>query len=125
MEQRLELTLRSDPSEAKKLRNELHAWLLEAGINGSTGFDLATAATEAFINSVEHPVRRATDQITVRGQIQPAGLIVLHVADDGHWRPAPDTGRDHFGYRLMRASVDSVETTNTEHSTTVTLKRHA
>ena len=58
MDRRLELELRADPSEAKRLRNELHAWLLEAGINGSTGYDIAAAATEAFINAIEHPAQR-------------------------------------------------------------------
>ena len=57
-----ELELRADPSEAKRLRNELHVWLLEAGINGSTGYDIAAAATEAFINAIEHPAQRRTSR---------------------------------------------------------------
>jgi anti-sigma regulatory factor (Ser/Thr protein kinase) len=125
MDRRLELELRADPSEAKRLRNELHAWLLEAGINGQTGYDIATAATEAFLNAIEHPAARGSDQIAVFGVIGADRRVIVEVSDDGHWQPHSDPERDHLGYSLMRATMDSVETSRSWQGTRVTLKRQA
>ncbi len=124
MDRRLELELRADPSEAKRLRNELHAWLLEAGINGSTGYDIAAAATEAFINAIEHPAQRVSHQVNVRGQIDADRTVVVKITDDGRWKQQIDTGRDHYGYTLMHATVDSIAITESDLGTTVTLRRH-
>jgi len=123
MEKRLDLELSTDPSEAKRLRNNLHRWLLNAGINGATGHDLVTAATEAFINAVEHPVERASERIVVRGEIDDLRRVALEIADDGRWQPQTDQGRDHFGYLLMRAGVDSVDVATSDQGTIVTLVR--
>jgi len=125
VERRLELVLVSAPSEGKRLRNELHAWLLTAGINGATGQDLATAATEAFINAVEHPVERSSDRIFVRGEIDADRRVTLEIEDDGRWQPHADQSRDHFGFLLMRTGVDSVDVARSEGGTIVTLRRRA
>jgi anti-sigma regulatory factor (Ser/Thr protein kinase) len=65
MSRQLELELRSDPSESKRLRKELHAWLLDEGINGATGQDIILAASEAFANSVQHPTGRTSERISL------------------------------------------------------------
>jgi anti-sigma regulatory factor (Ser/Thr protein kinase) len=125
MHSRLELELKADPSEAKRLRNELHAWLLDAGINGPTGFDITLAATEAFINTIEHPVQRLSKQVSVQGEISADRTVVLKISDDGRWQQQIDAGRDQYGYSLIRATVTSIEIRDHDHGTTVTLIRHA
>ena len=102
MDRRLELELRADPSEAKRLRNELHAWLLEAGINGSTGYDIAAAATEAFINAIEHPAQRVSHQVNVRGQIDADRTVV---AQDHRRRPLEAANRHRT--RPLRLQPDA------------------
>jgi anti-sigma regulatory factor (Ser/Thr protein kinase) len=97
--------------------------LLEAGVNGTTGDDLLMAATEAFINAVEHPVERASDRIVVRGEIDADRRVAFEIEDDGRWQPHADQARDHFGFLLMRAGVDSVDVARSDAGTIVTLIR--
>jgi hypothetical protein len=56
MERGFRLRLGAAPEEGKRLRKELHAWLLHAGISGATRHDIAVAAHEAFLNAVDHDV---------------------------------------------------------------------
>jgi anti-sigma regulatory factor (Ser/Thr protein kinase) len=125
MRRQLELELTSDPSESKRLRKELHAWLLDEAINGATGQDIILAASEAFANSVQHPTGRTSERISLRGTIKPDRLVVVEIADDGQWQPNTDPRRTHLGYFLMRATTDSVETTKTQQGTRVILTRQA
>ena len=123
MDKRLELELSADPREAKRLRNELHTWLLGAGINDITGQDIALAAVEAFANAARHPVERKSSQICIHGQLSD-DAVTLTVADDGHWRQ-PDRTRDTggFGLALMKAFMTSVQIERQQTGTHVTLRR--
>ena len=49
---------------------------------------------------------------------------MLKITDDGRWKQQIDTGRDHHGYTLMHATVDSIEIAESDLGTTVTLRRH-
>ena len=116
------LTLSAEPSAAKRLRNELHAWLLANGINGTTGRDLILAATEAFGNAVKHPVARATDTVQVEGELV-EGTVVLTIRDDGRWLEKRDKEEGHYGYTLMEALVDAVQVSHGAGGTAITLRR--
>ena len=123
MEKRLELALSTDPTEAKRLRNELHRWLLSAGINGATGHDITLAAVEAFANAARHPLERRSDHVAVHGRLS-EGAVTLVVEDDGHWRQpdrATDTGG--FGLALMKSFMTSVHIERQPTGTYVTLRR--
>jgi anti-sigma regulatory factor (Ser/Thr protein kinase) len=123
MEPRIDLDLTAEPSEARRLRDELRRWLTQAGINGSTGHDITLSAVEAFTNSVKHPVDRATPEIHVHGHIA-ADAVTVAVEDDGHWR-RPDRTRDSggFGLALMKSFMTSVHIDRAEHGTRVVLRR--
>jgi hypothetical protein len=66
------LVLSGDASNARRLRAELHSWLLDAGINGVVGSDIVGAVSEAFGNAVAHPLGRASDQVWSKAR-SPAG----------------------------------------------------
>jgi anti-sigma regulatory factor (Ser/Thr protein kinase) len=121
MKRRLDLALTADPAAAKRLRNELHAWLLDAGINGISG-DLALAATEAFANAVEHPLDRRSKRISVTGTIS-EDQIVLRFRDDGRWRKTRKDCRGHYGLSLIETLTDTVEVVHTTGGTVVTLRK--
>lgn len=107
MAQTLHLNLSADPSEAKRLRNELGVWLRGTGINGSTGAEIVVAANEAFINAVEHPRDRRSGEIVIRGQVGERQVVVC-VCDDGRWQEQADPSRDHYGHILMGELMSSV-----------------
>ena len=123
MGQPLDLELTAQPSEAKRLRAELHQWLLEAGINGAVGHDITLSVVEAFANSVKHPVDRASSRIHVHGEISP-GDVTLSVEDDGHWRQReqPREGGG-FGLGLMKTLMTTVDIRRDASGTLVTLSR--
>jgi anti-sigma regulatory factor (Ser/Thr protein kinase) len=120
--QRLDLVLPSNPSEAKRLRNELHAWLLAAGINGATGHDITTATNEAFANAVEHPLHRRSNEIRISGHITSKGVVIT-IRDDGDWQPIQDDGRHHYGYSLINNLMDTIDVARTRNGTIVTLRK--
>jgi anti-sigma regulatory factor (Ser/Thr protein kinase) len=123
MWKRLDLELSTDPTEAKRLRNELHRWLLSAGINGSTGHDITLAAVEAFANAARHPQARKSTRISIRGSLSD-DTVTLQVEDDGQWRqpdPARDTGG--FGLALMKSFMTSVRIDREPTGTHVILRR--
>ncbi len=120
--QTLLLRLRANASEARRLRDELHAWLRSAGINGSTGAEIAVAVNEAFLNAVEHPLQRRSDEIVVRGGVF-ARHVVVHVHDEGEWQEEVDPSREHYGQQLMAVLMDRVHVERTRGGTTVTLRK--
>jgi anti-sigma regulatory factor (Ser/Thr protein kinase) len=116
----LHLTLSADPSEATKLRNELRGWMSEAGINGPTGHDVVLAVDEAFSNAIQHPINRASQEITISGDIFEQRLIV-RIADKGRWQTSVDPTRAHYGHHLMDKLMDRVEIDQHHTGTIVTL----
>ena len=118
----LRLFLGGDPSEAKRLRNDLRAWLLESGVNGTAGYDIVLAVNEAFINAVEHPVDRTSSTIEVTAEF--AGReITVRIRDDGQWQEDLDPGRNHYGHNVMRTVMTDVTTRRTPTGTQVTLRK--
>jgi anti-sigma regulatory factor (Ser/Thr protein kinase) len=122
MSPELRLTLTAQASEARQLRSELHAWLLDVGIDGATGHDITLAVNEAFVNAVEHPLQRRDDTVTIRGRHDNSEVIV-NVCDHGRWAHDADPSRDHYGQKLMRTLVDRVQIQTGDHGTTVTLHK--
>ena len=119
---RFDFVVADDPSAGGRLRAELKAWLLAAGADGMVGDEIVSAVTEAFINAVEHPVDRAGKEIVVEGDVS-GREVVFSVRDRGRWNPTVDPARDHYGYRLMAAQMDSVEVERGGSGTVVTLRR--
>lgn len=122
MARRLHLVLRSDASLAKKLRNAVRAWLARAGINGGASTEITYAVNEAFVNAVEHPRDRATDQVDVEGVVSSSDVVV-RVRDDGTWNEDLDPDRRHFGLGVVMALMDSIEIERGASGSIVTLRR--
>jgi anti-sigma regulatory factor (Ser/Thr protein kinase) len=122
MPQRLHLAFKGYASEAKRLRNDVRVWLLNAGVNGTTGNDIVLAASEAFINAVEHPTNKASNTIEVTGDID-QHEVVLRVRDQGQWQEDIDPGRDHHGLHLMRRVMTEVTINHLPSGSVVTLRR--
>ncbi len=122
MRQRLQLTLSGEASDAKRLRNDVRAWLLDAGINGTTGNDIVLAANEAFINAVEHPTDKTQDTIEVSGEIGTHD-VVLRIRDHGQWQHHTDPARGHYGHDLIRRIMTETTIQPLATGTVVTLRR--
>jgi anti-sigma regulatory factor (Ser/Thr protein kinase) len=122
VDRRLHLTLWSDASLAKKLRNEVRVWLEGAGINGPVGIEITSAVNEAFLNAVEHPLDRLTDQVDVDGDVSSNGVVV-RVRDDGAWNDKLDTERQRFGLGVITALTDSLQIEHGAAGSVVTLRR--
>jgi anti-sigma regulatory factor (Ser/Thr protein kinase) len=113
---------RSSSYEARKLRRELHSWLLAAGVNGTVERDVTGAVNEAFANAIEHPVGRASEEIVVDGEVTD-GVVVVRIRDDGVWSDDVDPDRSHYGFELMETLMDRVEVARGSEATIVTLRR--
>ena len=96
--------------------------MVALGVNGSTGYDIMSAVTEAFANAVQHPVDSANGQVAVEGEVNETD-VVFRVRDQGRWNESVDQTRGHYGYRLMEAQMDSVEVERGDAGTVVTLRR--
>jgi anti-sigma regulatory factor (Ser/Thr protein kinase) len=110
------------PEEAKRLRNELHAWLLEAGINGATGDDIILAASEAFLNAAEDPVDRPAAAINVDAEITDNDVIVT-VSKRSQLQLGPGLSRDHYSHVLIRALMSRMQIETDPAGTKVRLQK--
>jgi anti-sigma regulatory factor (Ser/Thr protein kinase) len=119
---RFEFVVVDDASAGRRLRADLTRWLHAAGVNGTTGYEIVSAVSEAYANAVEHPVDRASRQVAIEGEFR-GHEVVFRVSDQGRWDETRDPSRGHYGYRLMEAQMDSVEVERSRSGTVVTLRR--
>jgi len=113
------------PGALRRLRHELMAWVLAAGVDESRAGDIVLASYEALANVADHAYDGAGDGLVdVDASLSPGRLEVV-ITDHGQWRtPVPDTrpvslrGR---GLLLLRASADRADITSGEQGTVVTL----
>jgi anti-sigma regulatory factor (Ser/Thr protein kinase) len=123
MEQYLDLALSTRASEAKRLRDELGAWLVQADVDQATGYDIALATVEAFTNALRHPVERGSETIRVHGCID-SHAVTLTIDDHGNWRkPDRTRGSGGYGLALMKALMTDMQIERTLHGTRVSLRR--
>jgi anti-sigma regulatory factor (Ser/Thr protein kinase) len=118
----LELRLQARPELAAEFRSRLRAWLDGVGATGDEVFDVLTAASEAFVNAVEHPREPTLDRIDFGASIV-SGTLTLTVRDYGSWqherlRPGGN------GFLLMDELMDSVEVVCWIDGTAITMRRH-
>ncbi len=106
------------------MRERLLCWSDELGVNGAAAFDMVIACSEAFNNAVQYPIDPDREAVDVSAEVIDHAIVVA-VRDYGRWEdvePSPD--RDHHGYPLMRALMDSVDVDRTGTGTLVILRRH-
>ena len=121
-DRRFEFAATADPAAAAGLRIELTEWLHAVAVIGLACYEITSSVSEAFLNAVEHPIGRADDEITVEGEIS-GGEISISVRDQGRWNETVDSSRDHYGFRLMAAQMDSVEVERGAAGTVIVMRR--
>lgn len=119
----LHLRLQAKPESALVLRERLGLWLEELGASGHELYDISLAASEAFVNAVEHPHEPSADVIEVDGGVSDHSVsIVIH--DFGLWRDGRQREEGGYGFPLMRRLMDAVRVETGLDGTSVTLRRH-
>ncbi|WP_235190883.1 ATP-binding protein [Amycolatopsis rifamycinica] len=113
------------PEILRRLRHDLMAWVLAAGVDEDRAGDIVLAAYEALANVADHAYDDAEPGVVdVDAAVHPGRLEVV-ITDHGRWRtPVPDPrpvslrGR---GLLLLRASADRADITPGPSGTVVTL----
>jgi anti-sigma regulatory factor (Ser/Thr protein kinase) len=113
------------PAALRRLRHELMAWVLAAGVDESRAGDIVLASYEALANVADHAYGASGGGVVdVDASVSPGRLEVV-ITDHGQWRtPVPDPqlvslrGR---GLLLVRAGADRADIASGEQGTVVTL----
>ena len=117
----LRLRIPGDADRAFPLRQRLRGWLEDAGVSRDEAAEIVTAASEAFINAVEHPQRPTSPEIDVTAEVLDHH-VKLVVRDHGSWREQPRRPGG-YGLLLMRTFMSAVEVHSASGTTTVTMRR--
>jgi anti-sigma regulatory factor (Ser/Thr protein kinase) len=107
------------PGSLAPIRHLLRRWLLERGATEDEAFDVIVATQEACANAIEHAYGPGVAEFALDASYED-GQVTLTVADRGAWRAARGHNR---GLPLMRELMDTVDVTQGEQGTTVTLVR--
>lgn len=117
--------VRAVPEALRRLRHELTAWVLAAGVDAARARDIVLASYEALANVADHAYDGAGGGLVdLDASVFPDRLEVV-ISDHGKWRrPVPDPrpvslrGR---GLLLLRASADRADISSGDSGTVVTL----
>jgi anti-sigma regulatory factor (Ser/Thr protein kinase) len=103
------------------MRPLLRRWLGKWGAGPDEIYDITVAVQEASANAIEHAYGpgRATFDVEA---VHTAGVITVCVRDRGRWRDPRGTHRGR-GLSMMRALMEHVDVQQTEHGTTVIMRR--
>src|SRR5690349_13199468 len=114
--------LQARPSSAVLLRQRLEEWLETQEVSERDRFDILLAASEAFANAVEHPLRPAASVVDIEAEIR-RGTLELTIRDYGAWRDTREREQGGLGFPLMRAVMQGVEVDSQSEGSTITLRR--
>ncbi|MEV6874464.1 ATP-binding protein [Amycolatopsis sp. NPDC051128] len=113
------------PEAIRRLRHDLTAWVLAAGVDEDRTGDIVLASYEALANVADHAYRSSGPGVVDLDASASPGRIEVVITDHGRWRtPVPDPrpvsvrGR---GLLLLRASADQADISSGETGTVVTL----
>jgi anti-sigma regulatory factor (Ser/Thr protein kinase) len=128
----LQLGLEALPESMASLRDQLRAWLKDAGATDRELFEIQLAVTEAFANAVEHPHEPASHLVEIEGTVvnRTKGTftnrtVALSVRDHGQWQNESSAKQEGgLGLAIMDELMDSVVIETFERGTTVTMHRH-
>jgi len=119
--ERLSLTLPTDPRQLRVLRSRLAGWLTRRGVDAETVFDLNLAVTEAAGNAIAHAYGLGDGEFGVDVHLED-DVVVCTVTDRGHWRAERRDGYGR-GLMLMRALTEQVEIETSDDGTRVEMRR--
>jgi anti-sigma regulatory factor (Ser/Thr protein kinase) len=113
------------PEALRRLRHDLTAWVLAAGVDEDRAGDIVLASYEALANVADHAYDGEGTGVVDLDAAAFADRIEVVIADHGQWRtPVPDhrpvslRGR---GLLLLRASADHADISSGDTGTVVTL----
>jgi anti-sigma regulatory factor (Ser/Thr protein kinase) len=113
------------PEALRRLRHDLTAWVLAAGVEPSRAQDIVLASYEALANVADHAYQGSGSGLVDLDAAIHADRVEVVITDHGQWRtPVPDPrpvslrGR---GLLLLRASADRADIASGEEGTVVTL----
>ena len=113
------------PEALRRLRHDLTAWVLAAGVDAARAQDIVLAAYEALANVADHAYDGSgSGVVDLDASVHPDRIEVV-ITDHGHWRtpvrdPRPVSLRGR-GLLLLRASADRADITPGDDGTVVTL----
>ena len=113
------------PEALRKLRHDLMAWVLAAGVDEARAHDIVLAAYEALANVADHAYGGAGPGLVDLDAAAYEDRVEVVIADHGRWRtpvvdPRPVSPRGR-GLLLLRASADRADISAGESGTVVTL----
>jgi anti-sigma regulatory factor (Ser/Thr protein kinase) len=118
----LKLRLRGGGESAWALRDRLHGWLGEAGVETPDQFAVILAAVEAFTNAVEHS-GQASSSVDVDGTFGD-GRVTISIRDYGTWKSEQSLQKeDGLGLAIIDVLMDGVRVDRQVDGTTVTMSR--
>ena len=113
------------PQALRRLRHDLMAWVLSAGVEADRAQDIVLASYEALANVADHAYDGAgSGVVDLDAAVHPDRIEVV-ISDHGKWRtpvvdPRPVSLRGR-GLLLLRASADRADIASGESGTVVTL----
>ncbi|WP_410631906.1 ATP-binding protein [Amycolatopsis sp. cmx-4-83] len=113
------------PEALRRLRHDLMAWVLAAGVDEARARDIVLAAYEALANVADHAYDGAGPGVVDLDARAHEDRIEVVISDHGQWRtpvvdPRPVSPRGR-GLLLLRASADRADIASGEGGTVVTL----
>jgi serine/threonine-protein kinase RsbW len=113
------------PEALRRLRHDLMAWVLAAGVDEARAQDIVLAAYEALANVADHAYDGAGPGVVDLDASAHPDRIEVVISDHGRWRtpvpdPRPVTLRGR-GLLLLRASADRADIASGDEGTVVTL----
>ncbi|MDQ3934029.1 MAG: SpoIIE family protein phosphatase [Actinomycetota bacterium] len=119
--ERLELSLRAEPTSLAVMRRAVQDWLARVGVTEVLGYDVLVAVGEAAANAVEHAYGPSAARFALEVGVEDEDLVVV-VRDEGRWREARGAHRGR-GLAMMERLMDDVQVTSDERGTVVTMRR--
>jgi serine/threonine-protein kinase RsbW len=117
--------VQATPERLRRLRHELMAWVLAAGVDATRAGDIVLASYEALANVADHAYDGAGPGLVDLDAAVVGDRLEVVITDQGRWRtPVPDPrpvslrGR---GLLLLRASADRADISTGAEGTVVTL----
>jgi serine/threonine-protein kinase RsbW len=113
------------PDALRRLRHDLTAWVLAAGVDADRAGDIVLASYEALANVADHAYGGSGSGVVDLDASAHPDRIEVVITDHGRWRtpvldPRPVSLRGR-GLLLLRASADRADISSGETGTVVTL----
>jgi anti-sigma regulatory factor (Ser/Thr protein kinase) len=118
----LELRLPGTKRSLDVIRDALRVWLQRTPASQQEAHDILLAVWEACANAIEHPAGVENGSLAIKTTLADSGITVT-VRDSGAWLPPTERSDRGLGLELIRASMTSVDISESESGTLVRLQK--